>query len=302
VLAVLAVSVTGSVPLTGASRQAGEVYVALGDSYTAGPVVPTQLPDPPGCFRSDQNYPHVLAPALPAAGFADVSCSGATTAAMTAPQAVPGGANPPQFDRLDATTTLVTIGIGGNDIGFTDIAISCISIDPNATPCLDRYVVGGVDEVSGRIAAAAPNVLAAFQGITARAPNARVFVVAYIAIVPADGVACRPQLLYSQPDIEYLRDKQQELNAMIAGQATTAGATYVDAYAASVGHDACQAPGVRWVEPIVAASPAAPLHPNALGMQCVASVVQAAVQPGAPTTITCPQGATPVAASPRFTG
>jgi len=42
---------------------------------------------------------------------------------------------------------------------------------------------------------------------------------------------------------------------------------FVDAYAGSLGHDACQQPGVRWVEGTVAASAAAPEHPNASGMQ-----------------------------------
>ena len=40
------------------------VYVALGASYTAGPFIPSQLADPPGCLRSDRNYPHRLAAAL----------------------------------------------------------------------------------------------------------------------------------------------------------------------------------------------------------------------------------------------
>jgi hypothetical protein len=34
----------------------GDQYVALGDSYTAGPLIPTQLSDPAGCQRSDHNY------------------------------------------------------------------------------------------------------------------------------------------------------------------------------------------------------------------------------------------------------
>jgi hypothetical protein len=54
------------------------------------------------------------------------------------------------------------------------------------------------------------------------------------------------------------------------------GSTYVGLYGPSVGHDACQLPGVRWVEPLVPLSPAAPVHPNALGMQKMAAVVLAA--------------------------
>ena len=75
----------------------------------------------------------------------------------------------------------------------------------------------------------------------------------------------------------YLRDKEKELNAMLATQAAAAGATYVDVYTPSIGHDACQLPGVRWVEPMVPLSPAAPVHPNALGMQGMAAVLAGAI-------------------------
>ena len=57
-------------------------YVALGDSYTAGPLVPT-TDVANGCFRSDHNYPSLLARRLDVADFTDVSCSGATTADLT---------------------------------------------------------------------------------------------------------------------------------------------------------------------------------------------------------------------------
>src|SRR5919109_3079172 len=63
-----------------------QAYVALGDSYTAGPVIPVQLDDPGGCLRSDHNYPHLAAPETGLAPFRDVSCSGATTDDMTQPQ------------------------------------------------------------------------------------------------------------------------------------------------------------------------------------------------------------------------
>src|SRR5207237_9511985 len=77
-------------------------YVALGDSYTAGPVIPVLQPDPLGCLRSDHNYPHLVAPFLALPVFRDVSCSGATTDDMTQPQDVTlGPPNPPQFDALN---------------------------------------------------------------------------------------------------------------------------------------------------------------------------------------------------------
>src|SRR5918999_4136726 len=108
-------------------------YVALGDSYTAGPLIPLQI-QPFGCLKSNNNYAHIAQRELAFAEFRDPSCSGAETEDMTQPQGVTPGPNPPQFDRLDADTQIVSLGIGGNDIGFSEIAENCASTDPNATP------------------------------------------------------------------------------------------------------------------------------------------------------------------------
>src|SRR6476659_3662650 len=94
-------------------------YVSLGDSYTSGPLIPVQRDDPGGCLRSTNNYPSVAARSVTVNEHRDPSCSGAQTKDMTAPQDVEFGPNPPQFDSLDANTTVVTLGIGGNDLGFT---------------------------------------------------------------------------------------------------------------------------------------------------------------------------------------
>ena len=60
-------------------------YVALGDSYSAGPLIPTtDLAG--GCARSDHNYPSLLADELDAKTFVDVTCSGAKTHDITGVQ------------------------------------------------------------------------------------------------------------------------------------------------------------------------------------------------------------------------
>ena len=77
---------------------------------------------------------------------------------------------------------------------------------------------------------------------------------------------CFPQLPYAPGDVPYLRAKQKEINAMIQQQAAAHNATFVDAYTASIGHDACQSPALRWVEPASAPGVGFSLHPNAAGM------------------------------------
>src|SRR5262249_55933713 len=149
----------------GGARTPPPSYVALGDSYTAGPLIPLQETDPLGCLRSDHNYPHLVAGALGVSDFKDPSCSGAETRDMTNAQDLDPGPNPPQFDSLDRGTQLVTLGIGGNDIGFTEIAESCASPTPTGHPCQDRYVVNGHDELAERIDATALKVAAVLDGI-----------------------------------------------------------------------------------------------------------------------------------------
>jgi lysophospholipase L1-like esterase len=248
-------------------------YVALGDSFTAGPFIPNQI-EPYGCLKSDHNYPHLARPGLKLPAFRDASCSGAETEDMTQSQDVdPDPDPPPQFDALDANTRTVTVGIGGNDIGFSEIIENCASATPTGHPCQDRYVQDGRDELSERIANTAPKIAAVLQGIHTRSPKAEVYLVNYLPILPDQGPGCWPQVPVTDEDVSYLRAKHKELNAMLAAQAAANRATLVDAYSAGIGHDACQPPLVRWVEPAAPVAAAAPFHPNLAGMEGTADVL-----------------------------
>jgi len=256
-------------------------YVSLGDSYAAGPLIPLQIP-PFGCLKSNNNYSHLTARNLGLA-LKDPSCSGAETEDMTSPQNVdPDGPNPPQFDSLTKKTGIVTLQIGGNDLGFSSIGRDCASATSNeGTPCQDRYVHDGRDEISERIQATAPLVDAVLHGIRARSPKARVFVVNYAAILPDEGPGCWPQMPVTDGDVPYVRAKQKELNAMMATEAAANGAGLIDWYAASIaggGHDACKPPVIRWVEPVVPVNAAAPLHPNLGGMIGASELLTAALR------------------------
>ena len=251
-------------------------YVALGDSYAAGPLIPLQIP-PFGCLKSNNNYAQLTARDL-GLTLTDPSCSGAETEDMENPQGVdPDGPNPPQFDSLKASTNVVTVQIGGNDIGFSSIAEDCTSASPEGTPCRDTYVVNGRDEISERIRATAPLVAAVLQGIHARSPQARVLLVNYAAILPDSGPGCWPQMPITEGDVPYVRAKQKELNAMLAAQAAANEAELIDWYTASIGRDACQPPVIRWVEPVVPVNAAAPIHPNLGGMMGASALLTAAL-------------------------
>jgi lysophospholipase L1-like esterase len=272
VLLALAALVILAAAATSAARAAN--YVGLGDSYAAGPLIPNQL-SPLGCLKSDHNYAHLAAPSI-GLPLRDASCSGATTADMTEAQSVEFGENPPQFNSLDAETTVVSLTIGGNDIGFAEVAESCITLNPFSHPCKDKYDSGGVDQLAARIAATAPKVAAVLQGIHARSPLAKIYVLNYPAIFPETGFGCWPQMPIGFQDVPYLRSTEQGLDAMLANQAAANGATLVNWYQASIGHDACKSSSNRWVEPLVPGELAAPIHPNQAGMQGGANALIAA--------------------------
>lgn len=264
-----AAPVTVAEAFTGAGH-----YVALGDSFAAGPFIPAQSANPLGCARSSRNYPALIAENLRVDEFTDVTCSAATTEDMTAVQDVPLGSNPPQFNALRPDTELVTVSIAGNDIGFSDIVLTCGRLsftDPLGDPCRRQAAAGGSDVYAERILAAAPQVAAVLQGIQERSPGATVLLVGYLRILPP-ARGCWPIVPVSRGDVPYLDGIQQQLTKMLAAQAEDNGAVFVDAYAGSLGHDTCQPPLVKWVEGIIPTSPAYPVHPNARGMRAVADI------------------------------
>lgn len=249
-------------------------YVALGDSYTAGPLVglPTIEDVPLGCIQSINNYPHLIRPLTGLRHYTDASCSGAQTKHMLESQGVTPGPAKPQFNALTADTKLVTLGIGGNDIGFSSIATDCLSISPFGSVCKNKFVKKGVDALAQRIQGAAPKIAAVINGIRQRSPLAKIFVLGYPDILPDNGIGCWPVVPVTNTDVKYLVSVEKALNTMIKQQAQANGAIYVDTYGPSVGHDACKGPTKRWVEAVIPLLPGAPLHPNIFGEAAMAQI------------------------------
>lgn len=251
-------------------------YVALGDSYAAGPLIPLQTGLPAGCLRSNRNYPALVARGLGITDFRDVSCSSATTEHLGGPQNVPLGVNPPQLDALGTDTELVTLTMGGNDIGFGEIIQKCATVsstDLRGAACKDFYGRSGSDELTGRIEGTASKISDAIDEVRSRSANARVAVVGYPAILPDTGPGCYPIVPFSPGDTAYLRETTKKLNAMLAEQAANAGVDFVDTYTPTIGHDVCQLPGKKWIEGLVPTSPAAPVHPNVQGERAMAAAL-----------------------------
>lgn len=259
-----------AVTALGACERTPDIYVAIGDSYTSGPGVTNQTGEPASCMRSDRNYPAVAANRLLAdasSGISelwDVSCSGATTRDFYEAQ----GDNIPQLAVVGSAARVVTIGIGGNDIGFSSIVTSCVAWQD----CKGRYVKDGVDELRGRIDDLAPTIGQVIRDVQAQAKSASVFVVGYPAIVPADPGTFGCQTM-TPSSIRYLDGVEQYLNAMLESEAEANDAIFVDTYTSSRDHDACSSD--PWVNGLIAIPP---VHPNAKGLAHTGDLVADAIE------------------------
>jgi hypothetical protein len=254
---------------------AASSYVSLGDSYTSGPfILPFASGAPLECLQSARNYPHLTASAL-GLSLRDVSCSGATTENLTTTAQYSD--QPPQLDALSSSTQVVSVGIGGNDKGlFLNTLITCGAEDlvfPFGTPCKDTYG----HKLAEEIVEDGPVVGGALHQIHVISPSAKVFVLGYPDILPQSG-NCWPTVPLTTGDVAYLNGMEKELNAMLSSEASANGATYVDTYTPSIGHDACKSLSVRYVEPVLPESDAFSVHPNERGMEADASEVEAAMR------------------------
>ena len=255
---------------------AGGSYVALGDSYTAVGTVTSPAPGTPSlCVQDTDNYPHVVARGL-GLQLDDVSCAGAETSNMTTAQYSDA---PPQFDALAPSTSVVTLGIGGNDNNtFLTAVAGCEAIGALdglniGSPCAAVYG----STFTNAVASDEVNIAGALQRIHQLSPQAKVFVVGYPDILPQRG-NCWPQLTLTTGDTVYLNNLEVTLNSMLRTAAQSNGATYVDTYTPSIGHDACQSESTRWIEPLIPGSFSVPFHPNATGQQHTAADLEAALR------------------------
>jgi lysophospholipase L1-like esterase len=274
-------SVTGSGRPAGPFTVSGPI-VALGDSYTAGMLLPLAVTSKPfGCLRSTANYATDVARALNASSeLTDVACESAGVADMTAAEQTSMGTNPPQFDALRPDDSLVMLTLGGDDLGFTHVLNKCMLLsitDLNGSPCEAHYTQGGTDQLAGLIAAEAPKMIAVLEQIHARAPRARVFLLGYPDAFPQTG-GCWPVVPITDGDVGYLRATEGELNAMLARAAAATGTTYVDTYGPTIGHDSCKSSGVKDVEGLIPTSTAYSFHPDTRGQSVMAAQVLAALR------------------------
>ena len=228
--------------LLSAAPALAERYVALGDSYSSGVGTRTYL-DAGACKRSAYAYPSLLAAQRPNTQLTFVACSGAKTSDVLANQVA----------SLTASTALVTLTVGGNDIGFTDVVTACAKPDVNT--CAQR-VATAQDAIRSTLPA---KLNAVYAQIRSRSPSARVVVLGYPRLFA--GVDCNAGTFFSKEDMTNLNATADLLRDTERTRATAYGFTFKDAIGAFTGHAVCQAEWLNGLSNPVAES----YHPNRTG-------------------------------------
>lgn len=228
---------------TGQAQAAGPAYVALGDSYSAGNGAGNYDSSSGNCHRSLSAYPHLWANAHAPSSFADTACSGALTTDVTSSQLGP----------LNSSTGLVTITIGGNDAGFSDVITTCVT--GSDTDCVNR-----VNTAENYVRNTLPGRLdAVYNAIRAKAPSARVVVLGYPDMYTLN-VFCIGLSATKHQKIDEAADL---IDSTTATRASAHGFVFGDVRSTFHGHELCS--GDDWLHSLVISPSWESYHPTATG-------------------------------------
>ncbi|MFC5746091.1 SGNH/GDSL hydrolase family protein [Actinomadura rugatobispora] len=276
--------------LTPAEAAAQGTYVALGDSYSSGLGAEATVADQnplERCQRTSKAYYHQVAKSFPFKGSAFWACSGATTRTFLSGKS----GEPSQLTRIDANTSLITISVGGNDVGFSKVLAGCVVKLPWSRSCSDQ----GRD-VAARMAELRRTLPDLYSKVTAKSPKARVIVMGYPrAFSEADGaggdnlsVADQQWLNARARDLnELIRQTTAEADQRIAATGGAGSVEFADAYSTFAGHEVGSSdPYMNGLAVSVSALAAEPrsFHPTVRGHEALARlfVDQVGKGPGRP--------------------
>jgi lysophospholipase L1-like esterase len=243
--ALAAATLTVLLMSTPASAQTTVRYVALGDSYSSGVGAGSYTSSSGSCDRSTKAYSQLWTNANDPASYVSVACSGATTSTVISSQ----------LSALSSSTTLVSITVGGNDVGFSSVMETCV-LDSTSS------CVSAVDAAETEMANTLPGALnSVLADIAADAPNARVIVLGYPDLY---------DLSKSAGCVGLSTTDRTDLNAaagMLDGQISAAAARYGDVYVNVqpyfAGHEICDSSS--WLHSVNFLDIGESYHPTATG-------------------------------------
>lgn len=228
---------------TAPAQAAGPSYVALGDSYSSGVGTRSYIDDS-SCKRSNYAFPKLVADRK---GYAlnFKACSGATVSTVTSSQ----------LSALTSTTRYVTISVGGNDAGFSDVITEC------ATPYWAGDCDSAIDGAQSYINNTLPGRLSTlYSSIRSRSPQAKVVVVGYPRLFM--GEDCNAATWFSPAEETRLNQTADLLNSKLSAQASAKGFTFANPTSRFVGHAVCDDP--EWLNGLSNPTDES-YHPNRLG-------------------------------------
>ena len=207
---------------------AGEAYVALGDSYSSG--TGTRDYYDSGCQRSNYAYAKIIDVERANTDVTLAACSGART----------GDVLNNQLGSLNSATRWVTITIGGNDAGFSDVIVECAqpSWSSNCNGAIDTAQAYINNNLRGRL-----NLV--YDAIKSRAANATVIVLGYPRLFM--GVDCNGGTWFSASEMTRLNQTADLLRDRTRTQVGTEGSKFVfkDAIPPFIGHAVCSS--TEWI-------------------------------------------------------
>ncbi len=227
-----------------AQAAATDRYVALGDSYASGVGADSYTSESGSCMRSNNAYPALYNTNIKPASYRSVACSGATTADVINNQ----------LSALSSTTTLVSVTIGGNDVGFSNIMSTCVL--QGESQCI-AAVQAAEDKARTELPGKLANV---YNGIKSKAPSARVVVVGYPVFYQL-GMVCVGLTEKSRAKIN---EGINLLDDITKTAATSAGFKFADVRSAFVGHQLCSY-GEKWLHALNFLNLTISYHPTAAG-------------------------------------
>jgi lysophospholipase L1-like esterase len=219
----LAVGLAAGITGTGIPAKAAPVvnYVALGDSYSSGVGAGSESGS---CDQSPNAYPVLWAAANSPASFTFAACSDATTSDVISGQ----------LSSLNSSTTLVSITIGGNDVGFSSIMETCVL--KSTSSC--ESAVSAAEQYASTIL---PGKLAAtLADIRSDAPKAKIIVADYPDFYDLGVWFC---LGLSGADHRALDNGINDLDGVIQAAAAANGDTFADVRSQFSGHELCDGSG-----------------------------------------------------------
>ena len=219
-------------------------YVALGDSYAAGVGSGSYISSSGSCSRSTLAYPQLWANAHAPSSFNFVACSGAKTTDV----------NANQLSALSSATTLVSITIGGNDVGFSSVMEDCVLY--STSTCVNE-----VNAAENTARNQLPGWLdTTYNGIRSHAPNATVVVVDYPRFYH-DLWYC---IGLSSTDRNKINEGADVLDGVISAAATRHGFAFADVRAAFAnGHEICDSNS--WLHSVDWTNITQSYHPTSAG-------------------------------------